>query len=228
MADGVAWRLRSAGLKAATITLKLRDAGFVTITRQTTLEVPADLTEPIFEAAARPAPEGAPGQRIRLVGVTASNFRDREQLELFAGSDDPKRHQAAAAMDTIRRKYGERSVIRGRLVRAGVPTVFERDPNSAIEGRIGVPDEPTGRRRAEIPVPRGARRGRRSGRPSTALTLPTGRDTRAVTRDAEDLGRGLDIEQVFGLEVTPRTEHAFASGGPGVDDNTAEGAVRWR
>ena len=35
------------------------------------------------------------GQRIRLVGVTASNFRDREQLALFGAAEDPKRHQAA-------------------------------------------------------------------------------------------------------------------------------------
>ena len=95
------------------------------------------------------------GQRIRLVGVTASNFRDREQLALFGAAEDPKRHQAAEAMDSIRRKYGERAVTRGRLVRAGVPTVFERDPNSAVEGRLGVPEAPTGRRRAA--EPRGGR-----------------------------------------------------------------------
>jgi DNA polymerase-4 len=153
MADGVAWRLRAAGLKAATITLKLRDTSFVTITRQTTLEMPADLTEPIFDAAAALLRRELHGQRIRLVGVTASNFRDREQLAMFESPDEPKRHQAAAAMDTIRRKYGERSVTRGRLVRAGVPTVFERDPNSAVEGRLGVPEEPTGRRRKPAAVP---------------------------------------------------------------------------
>jgi DNA polymerase-4 len=147
MADGVAWRLRAAGLKAATITLKLRDTNFVTITRQTTLDTPADLTEPIYEAAIGLLRRELHGQRIRLVGVTASNFREREQLAMFAGPEEPRRHQAAEAMDVIRRKYGERAVTRGRLVRAGVPTVFERDPNSAIEGRIGVPDEPTGPKR---------------------------------------------------------------------------------
>jgi DNA polymerase-4 len=148
MADGVAWRLRAAGLKAATITLKLRDSSFTTISRQTTLADPADLTEPIYEAALGLLRREMHGQRIRLVGVTASNFRDREQLGLFAGAEDPKRHQAAEAMDSIRRKYGERAVTRGRLVRAGVPTVFERDPNSAVEGRLGVPAAPTGRRRS--------------------------------------------------------------------------------
>jgi len=48
MADGVAWRLRAAGLRAATITIKLRDSSFTTISRQATLDVPADLTEPIY------------------------------------------------------------------------------------------------------------------------------------------------------------------------------------
>ena len=147
MADGVAWRLRAAGLKAATITLKLRDSSFTTITRQTTLDVPGDLTEPIYDAALVLLRRELRGQRIRLVGVTASNFRDREQLALFGAAEDPKRHQAAEAMDSIRRRYGERAVTRGRLVRAGVPTVFERDPNSAVEGRLGVPEAPTGRRR---------------------------------------------------------------------------------
>ena len=173
MADGVAWRLRAAGLRAATITLKLRDSTFATITRQTTLAVPADLTEPIYEAALMLLRRELHGQRIRLVGVTASNFREREQLALFGegegeaggavapavarggnapGPDDPKRHQAAEALDSIRRKYGERAVTRGRLVRAGVPTVFERDPNSAVEGRLGVPQEPTGRRPRPAPT----------------------------------------------------------------------------
>jgi DNA polymerase-4 len=151
MADGVAWRLRAAGLKAATITLKLRDTNFVTMTRQTTLDTPADLTEPIYEAAVELLRRELHGQRIRLVGVTASNFREREQLALFGGSAEPRRHQAAAAMDTIRRKYGEKAVTRGRLVRAGVPSVFERDPNSAVEGRLGVPEEPTGPRRRVAP-----------------------------------------------------------------------------
>jgi DNA polymerase-4 len=136
MADGVAWRLRASGLTAVTVTLKLRDSSFTTITRQTGLEVPADLTEPIYEAAVGLLRRELHGQRIRLVGVTASNFRDREQLALF-GEDDPRRRQTAEALDRIRRKYGERAVTRARLVRAGIPAPFERDPMSAVDARPG-------------------------------------------------------------------------------------------
>ena len=68
------------------------------------------------------------------MGVTASNFRDREQLALF-GEDDPRRRQTAEALDRIRRKYGERAVTRARLVRAGIPAPFERDPMSSVEAR---------------------------------------------------------------------------------------------
>ena len=137
MADGVAWRLRASGLKAVTITIKLRDSGFNTMTRQTGLDVPADLTEPIYEAALALVRKELHGQKIRLVGVTASNFRDRDQLALFGG-EDPRRHQAAEALDTIRRKYGDRAVTRARLVRAALPAPFERDPMTPVEHRTGL------------------------------------------------------------------------------------------
>ena len=115
--------------------------------------MPADLTEDDLRGCARAAPAATSTAGASASWAsTASNFREREQLALF-GAEDPKRHQAAEAMDVIRRKYGERAVTRGRLVRAGVPTVFERDPNSAVEGRLGVPEEPTGRRRREQPQP---------------------------------------------------------------------------
>ena len=137
MADGVAWRLRAAGIKAVTITLKLRDSNFTTFTRQVSLEVPADLTEPIYEAALTLLRRELRGQRIRLVGVTASNFRNRDQLALFGG-EDPKRHQAAEALDRIRRKYGDRAVTRARLVKAALPAPFERDPMTPVEHRQGL------------------------------------------------------------------------------------------
>src|SRR6185369_9043583 len=48
MADGVAGRLRAAGLRASTVSVKIRDSSFRTITRQRTLPEPTDLAEPIW------------------------------------------------------------------------------------------------------------------------------------------------------------------------------------
>ena len=181
MADGVAWRLRMSGLTAVTVTLKLRDSSFTTITRQTGLANPADLTEPIYDAALGLLRKELHGQRIRLVGVTVSNFRDREQLALFAAADDPKRHQAAEALDRIRRKYGERAVTRARLVRAGLPAPFERDPSTPVEHREGL-------RRGRPAVDEATEAGA-ADRARDAGDDLLDRDTQGDTDSPEDLGQ---------------------------------------
>jgi DNA polymerase-4 len=141
LSDGVAGRLRSAGVKASTIAVKIRDSSFRTITRQRTLAEPTDLTEPIYRAALDLARPEVRGIRVRLLGVTASNLGEREQLALF-GVDDPKRRQAIEAADAVRRRYGSRAVTRGRLVGSGLPEPFERDPRNPLDRRArGVPTE---------------------------------------------------------------------------------------
>lgn len=134
MADGVAGRLRAGGLKAGTITVKIRDTSFRTLTRQRRLAEPTDLADPIFQAALDLARPELRGLRIRLLGVTASNFGGREQLAMFA-TDDPRRRRAVEAADAIRRRYGERAVTRARLIGTSLPTPFERDPLTAPERR---------------------------------------------------------------------------------------------
>jgi DNA polymerase-4 len=134
MSDGVAGRLRSAGVRASTIAVKIRDSSFRTITRQRTLPEPTDMTDPIFRTAVELARPEVRGIRVRLLGVTASNLGGREQLGLFP-SEEPRRRAAIEAADTIRRRYGERAVTRGRLVGTGLPAPFERDPRNPLDQR---------------------------------------------------------------------------------------------
>jgi DNA polymerase-4 len=142
MADGVAGRLRSAGVRAGTVTVKIRDSGFHTITRQRTLAVPTDLTEPIFQAALELTRPEVRGMRVRLLGVTASSLGEREQLALFE-SVEPRRRRAVEAADQLRRRYGERAVTRARLLGAGLPAPFERDPRNPLDRRArGMPVDP--------------------------------------------------------------------------------------
>ena len=142
MADGVAGRLRAAGVRAATVAVKVRDSRFRTITRQRTLSEPTDLTEPIFRAALELARPEVRGIRVRLLGVTASNLGEREQLALFEATD-PRRRRAVEAADALRRRYGEGTVTRARLLGANLPAPFEHDPRNPLDRRArGGPADP--------------------------------------------------------------------------------------
>jgi DNA polymerase-4 len=139
MAEGVAGRLRSAGVRAGTVAVKIRDSGFRTITRQRTLPEPTDMTDPIYTTALELARPEIRGMRVRLLGVTASNLGEREQLALFE-MGELRHRRAVEAADALRRRYGERAVTRARLLGAGLPAPFERDPRNPLDRRArGVP-----------------------------------------------------------------------------------------
>ncbi len=174
MAEGVSGRLRRAGLRAGTVAVKIRSSDFRTVTRQRTLAEPTDLTEPIWHTALELARPELRGIRVRLIGVTASHLATPHQLALFAVEDD-RRRRAELAADDIRRRFGQRSVTRGRLVGTRIPTPFERDPMTAPERRVGT--EPH-------PPEDGARRG--GSRPSSP---PAGRDSEPDTTLPDDPDR---------------------------------------
>lgn len=142
LADGVAWRLRGMGRRAGTVVVKVRDSGFRTVTRQAPLPEPTDLTEPIYRAALALARPEVKGRRIRLLGVTATHLDAPDQLALFT-ADEARRHRAIEAADALRRKFGDRTVVRARLLGRGLPAPFERDPSSPLarRGVDEVPDE---------------------------------------------------------------------------------------
>jgi DNA polymerase-4 len=156
----VSGRLRHAGIKAGTVTVKIRDSGFNTVTRQRGLPEPSDLTEPIWQAALALARPELKGKRIRLLGVAASGFGEREQLGLFE-ADDERQRRVVQAADEVRERFGTRAITRARLLRTGIPAPFERDLGTAVERRG---------EHAEGPDGGGARRRKR--RDSQADTTP--------------------------------------------------------
>ena len=150
MSEGVAGRLRDSGVKATTITVKIRDTTFRTITRQRTLPDATDLTDPIFRTALELARPEVRGIRIRLLGVTASGLGEREQLALFE-VDHPRRRRLVEAADAVRHRYGDRSITRARLVGSRLPAPFERDPMTPVDPRsMGAPPEPAEAMQAEF------------------------------------------------------------------------------
>ena len=166
MSEGVSGRLRHAGIKAGTVTVKIRDSAFNTITRQRGLPEPSDMTEPIWQTALALARPEMRGKRIRLLGVAASGFGSREQLGLFEAGEERKRKVVEAA-DEIRERFGMRAITRARILRSGVSAPFERDFGSSVEHRGDLADD----------VTRNARKRR---------TARDGRDNQADTSLDED------------------------------------------
>jgi DNA polymerase-4 len=116
LSEGVAARLRREGYRGRTVTVKIRRADFRTVTRSRTLGTPTDLTEEIYEAARSAfASYWRPSVRIRLIGVGVTNLEaGGGPRALFDARD--KLQRVSRAVDRIRSRYGERSVVRARLL----------------------------------------------------------------------------------------------------------------
>ena len=118
LADAVAARLRAHGVGARTISLKVRFAGFQTVTRSVTLPAPVDTAHALRTALDPLLAALDPTPGVRLLGVSTSNFgTPAEQLAL--GIDDPGARsveesaewQAAEhAVDEIRERFGRTAI----------------------------------------------------------------------------------------------------------------------
>ena len=126
LSEGVAGRLRKAGIKAATIAVKVRDTEFATVSRQRTLSAPTDQTDDIYRTALALARPEVRGMAVRLLGVAATGLTEREQLALFEAPDS-RRRRAVGALDAIRARFGPSSIVRARLLDDQVGQPFERD-----------------------------------------------------------------------------------------------------
>jgi DNA polymerase-4 len=113
LADGVASRLRAEGLAARTITLKIRDAGFRTVTRARTLPQPVNTAAEITRTVHGLLDKVGPAGGVRLLGVAASRFSEpAEQLQFdgIAEQQRPSGSDATRAIDRIRGRFGDSAI----------------------------------------------------------------------------------------------------------------------
>jgi DNA polymerase-4 len=112
LSDQVARRLRGEGFRSRTITLKLRDHRFHTITRQRALAEGVDDHIAIFEVVRALWRANWKGEPLRLLGVSAGALVQQgegEQTELFASDERGK--ALREALDKVRDKLGEAAVV---------------------------------------------------------------------------------------------------------------------
>ncbi|KQQ89497.1 DNA polymerase IV [Arthrobacter sp. Leaf137] len=117
-----AGRLRSSGMVARTVALKLRFADFSTITRSRTLQAPVDSAQLIYAVAVQLLESvGHRAMSVRLVGVRAEQLEDTAttSVQLTIDRRDENWRAAEQVLDEVTRKFGSKSVLPARLMEPG-------------------------------------------------------------------------------------------------------------
>lgn len=117
-----AGRLRSSGMVARTVTLKLRYADFSTITRSRTVHTPMDSAQLIYAVALQLLESlGNRPMTVRLVGIRAEQLEDaaHTSLQLSLDRRDDNWRAAEQVLDEVSRKFGNKSVLPASLLDSG-------------------------------------------------------------------------------------------------------------
>lgn len=131
-ADNVAGTLRSSGLKARTVQLKVRTGSFRTFTRARTLDAPTDLRDVLYHTALDLLREkiDLQGEGVRLLGVGGKGLVERAELvqgSLFDDSEvNQKQQRIVELSDRIRDAHGARAITWGRMVHGKRTPEIER------------------------------------------------------------------------------------------------------
>ena len=114
LSEKVSRRLRKKGLTGRTITLKIRFSDFQTFTRATSLDVPTNFIEDIYQTCASKIKGfNLRKKHVRLIGVHVSNLTgSSDQLSLFEGSSSnlDKKEKLHQALGKIKDKFGEKAI----------------------------------------------------------------------------------------------------------------------
>jgi len=127
--EAVARRLRQLGLRARTVTLKLKLAHargtspdrnsqedeaphYPLITRNKTLPIPTQDGSKIRAIALELWRDAAVSEKVRLVGVSASHFENSQQVQMELFSADRKRDRLGETLDAIQDRFGAGAIRR--------------------------------------------------------------------------------------------------------------------
>jgi DNA polymerase-4 len=114
-------RMRREGMAGKTVTLKVKYSDFRQITRSLTLDKHTNDGMSIYATAKGLLKKTETGTRpVRLLGVSMSSLYDggiKGQLSLFSGDEKTEKSEKLnKAIDSLQDKFGDRSVLPGRLV----------------------------------------------------------------------------------------------------------------
>ena len=116
LAERLARRLREKDLAAGGVVLKLKTSRFALRTRAARLPSPSVLPDVLFAAARGLLLREADGTAFRLIGIGASPLAAGAEADRgdLADPDAARRVAAQAAVDSLRARFGEAAIGRGR------------------------------------------------------------------------------------------------------------------
>jgi len=117
LAEKVAHRLRMAQRKCQTITIKMRTPDFQTFSRSITSPTAVDDQRTLFDTAWMLYQQsGLEGKPLRLIGLTASRFQDREYEQPSLFEEFSKDKGIDSLIDGLNQKYAPGAVKRAVLM----------------------------------------------------------------------------------------------------------------
>jgi DNA polymerase-4 len=119
LAERVSRRLKAAGLAGRSITLKLKDSEFHTLTRSRSGLPPTQLAARLFEPARHLLKAACDGTAFRLIGVGATDLCDAVEADRgdLADQSVVKQAHMESAIDKIREKFGVDALQKGIALR---------------------------------------------------------------------------------------------------------------
>jgi DNA polymerase-4 len=119
LSEKLARRLKAHDIAAAGVVLKLKTASFSSRTRAARLPAPTVLPDLLFGAARVLLAREATGTAFRLIGIGANPLVPKDQADHgdLADTETPRMAKAQAAIDALRERFGENSVVKGRVLR---------------------------------------------------------------------------------------------------------------
>lgn len=123
LAESVGSRVRASGELAGMVSTEIKYATFQSVSHQTTLDIPTDSTDIIYQTACKLFDELWNGTPVRLLGIRTSKLVPNTaptQMSLFdlqtITPKSEKQKKLDTALDSLRGKYGDDIIKRGSLL----------------------------------------------------------------------------------------------------------------
>lgn len=120
LAENVADRAKKRGSTGRVVTLKLKQSNHQSLTRRTSLAEPTQIADRIYSTARILLESAIDKGPFRLIGVGISHLEQDKSHSGFGDLLDPEarqREKAERVSDDIRRKFGSKSILKGRSLR---------------------------------------------------------------------------------------------------------------